>query len=119
MKKVLIIEDDVLWAELLAGYVNRAGAQPQVVASGALAIDVIDEWQPDLLVLDMLLAGETGVALLNELRSHEDLARLPVLVCSSVNLTEAELRPYGVSVVLDKARMSPGEAVSAIRELLA
>ena len=65
----------------------------------------------------MLLAGETGMALLNELQSHEDLARLPVVVCSNVVLDLDQLRSFGVRAVLDKARMTPDDVRAALSVL--
>ena len=75
--------------------------------------------EPDVLLLDMLLAGETGVALLNELRSHDDLATLPGVVCSSVELDQGQLAPFGVQVVLDKSHVTPTEIRAALRKVLA
>lgn len=118
MKKLLIVEDDKNWADILFRYAAAVGADTRVVVSGGQAMEMIDNWQPDAIVLDMLLAGETAVALLNELRSHADLARLPVVVCSSAGVNLADLRPFGVKVLLDKASMCPDEARVIFREVL-
>lgn len=110
MKKLLIVEDDKNWADILCGYAAAVGAEARAVVSGGQAMEMIDNWQPDAIVLDMLLAGETAVALLNELRSHADLARLPIVVCSSADVNLEDLRPFGVTALLDKASMRPDEA---------
>ena len=109
MKKLLIVEDDKNWADILCRYAAAVGADTRVVVSGGQAMEMIDDWRPDAIVLDMLLAGETAVALLNELRSHADLAKLPVVVCSNVDVNLEDLRPFGVRTLLDKASMQPDE----------
>ena len=118
MKKLLIVEDDKNWADILCGYAAAVGAEARAVVSGGQAMEMIDNWQPDAIVLDMLLAGETAVALLNELRSHADLARLPVVVCSNVNVNLEDLRPFGVTALLDKASMQPDEVRAVFSEVL-
>lgn len=117
MKKLLIVEDDPQWAAVLERYALEAGYTARIVVAAGQAMAMIDEWQPDGLVLDMLLAGETGMALLNELQSHEDLARLPVVVCSNVVLDLDQLRSFGVRAVLDKARMTPDDVRAALSVL--
>lgn len=119
MKRVLILEDDPLWAEVLARYCREVGAEWCVAPSPAQAMDMIDDWRPHALCMDMLLAGETGVVLLQEIRSHEDLAALPVLVCSSAHLPPEAMAPFGVRAVLDKAVMTPHDARVAFAELVA
>ena len=118
MKKLLIVEDDKNWADILCGYAAAVGADTRVVVSGGQAMEMIDNWRPDAIVLDMLLAGETAVALLNELRSHADLARLPIVVCSSADVNLEDLRPFGVTALLDKAAMRPDEARAVFSEAL-
>ena len=118
MKKLLIVEDDKNWADILCGYAAAVGAEARVVVSGGQAMEMIDNWQPDAIVLDMLLAGETAVALLNELRSHADLARLPIVVCSSADVNLEDLRPFGVTALLDKASMRPDEVRAIFSEVL-
>ena len=118
MKKLLIVEDDKNWADILCGYAAAVGAEARAVVSGGQAMDMIDNWQPDAIVLDMLLAGETAVALLNELRSHADLARLPIVVCSNAGVNLADLRTFGVRALLDKASMRPDEVRAIFSEVL-
>ena len=118
MKKLLIVEDDKNWADILCSYAAAVGAEARVVVSGGQAMEMIDNWRPDAIVLDMLLAGETAVALLNELRSHADLARLPIVVCSNAGVNLADLQPFGVRALLDKASMLPDEVRAVFSEVL-
>lgn len=118
MKKLLIVEDDKNWADILGRFAGEIGAEYQVVASGVQAIEIIDDWQPDALILDMLLTGETAIALLNELRSYADLASLPIVVCTNIDVKMDDLRPLGVKAILNKTSMRPNEARAIFREVL-
>ncbi len=118
MKKVLIVEDDPMWADLLRRYVAENGAESRVSISAAGAIEDIDDYQPDLIILDLLLAGETGMALLGEMRTHQDLVKIPVIVCSSIKIDQDQLAAFGVSRVLDKSTMEPDEVRQALKEVM-
>ena len=112
MKKLLIVEDDKNWADILGKFAADVGAEHQV------AVEIIDNWRPDALILDMLLAGETAIALLNELRSYADLASLPIVVCTNIDVKMDDLRPLGVKAILNKTSMRPNEARAIFREVL-
>lgn len=118
MKKLLIAEDDKNWADILGKFAVDVGAEYRVAVSGGQAIEIIDNWQPDALILDMLLAGETAIALLNELRSYADLASLSIVVCTNIDVKMDDLRPLGVKAVLNKTSMRPNEARAIFREVL-
>ena len=118
MKKLLIVEDDKNWADILGKFAADVGAENRVAVSGGQAIEIIDNWKPDALILDMLLAGETAIALLNELRSHADLASLPIAVCTNIDVKMDDLRPLGVKAILNKISMRPNEARAIFREVL-
>ena len=118
MKKLLIVEDDKNWADILGKFAADVGAEYRVAVSGGQAIEIIDDWQPDALILDMLLAGETAIALLNELRSYADLASLPIVVCTNIDDKMDDLRPLGVKSILNKTSMRPNEARAIFREVL-
>ena len=112
MKKLLIVEDDKNWADILGKFAADVGAEHQVAVSGGQAIEIIDNWRPDALILDMLLAGET------ELRSYADLASLPIVVCTNIDVKMDDLRPLGVKAILNKTSMRPNEARAIFREVL-
>ena len=105
MKKVLIVEDDPAWTKLLQHYVSGTNADSRVVISPGQALEMIDDWHPDALVLDMLLASETGMALL-------------IIVCSNVGITRDDMEPFGVRAVLDKSTMTPAQVRQALTEVL-
>lgn len=119
MKKVLIVEDDPTWAGILGRYVEQLGASSTAVNSPQAAMNALDEQLPDVILLDILLATETGMALLNEMRGYDDLANVPVVVCSSVDGVGLEyLAPFGVRAVLDKVTMQPDDVKNTIKGIL-
>ena len=82
-------------------------------------MDVLDTQPVDVIVLDMLLAVETGMALLNEIRSYDDLATIPIVAFTNMNTVSlASLRRYGVQALLDKAAVTPEEVQHTLKELV-
>jgi CheY-like chemotaxis protein len=117
---VLIVEDDQWLAEQHVRTLGLAGIRAEYVPHALAAIDSIDLHQPDALILDLLLAGPNAFTLLHELQSHADLATIPVILCtnSADQLAGEDVEAYGVSRVLDKATMVPGDLVAAIKKVL-
>ena len=71
---ILVVEDDTWFAEQEVRTLEAAGFQALAVANAIEAMEVIDERRPDVLLLDVFLAGPNVFTLLHELRSHVDLA---------------------------------------------
>lgn len=107
MATVLIVEDDLLLAECYARWLRAARHTIQHVGDAQQAIDAIDTTPPDVILLDMLLPGANGIQLLHTLRSHTDLARIPVIVCSNALPGHMpDVHAYGVVAVLDKTTLT-------------
>ncbi len=121
MTKILLVEDDAWLAELEAEVLKSEGYEVAVVPHGLAAIDAVDTYLPEVIIVDMLLAGSTAIALLHELQSYHDTAQVPVIVCT--NLAEQfsleQLRPYGVRRIIDKTTMHPSDLGVAVRAVLA
>jgi DNA-binding response OmpR family regulator len=117
---VLIVEDDVWLAEQFIRSLEMEGVDAAVVHDAFAALDAIDVRRPDAIILDVLLGGPNAFTLLHEMRSHSDLARLPVILCtnSAANLAKEDVAVYGVVKVLDKATMKPGDIAAAVRRAL-
>ena len=119
MKRVLIVEDDPVWAGILARYCQKEGFATTYARSPQEAMDQLDAGAIDVVLLDMLLAVETGVALLNELRGYDDLAQMPIIVCTSSPAVSLDmLAPFGVRALLDKATMEPADIGIALRGMV-
>lgn len=117
---VLVVEDDEWMAEQHKRTLAEAGMRAETVPHALAAIDSVDAAPPDVLVLDLLLAGPNAFTLLHELKSHTDLASIPVILCttSADEIAEEDMKAYGVREVLDKAAMVPQDLVAAIKKAL-
>lgn len=117
---VYVVEDDLWQAEQFQRVLATADYQVECFDNGISAVQAIDEKVPDIIILDMLLAGTTGVTLAHELQSYSDTGKIPVVLCTNLaeQITLSDVRPYGVGRVLDKATMHPQDLVTAVRSLL-
>jgi DNA-binding response OmpR family regulator len=117
MKKVLIVDDDRWLAENYQLVLEAAGWNVTLSATAAEAIDVIDDLQPHVVLLDVMLPWSSAAALLNELQSHSDIASLPIVLCSSLDVSHlalSDLAEYGVRQVIDKTTVMPDQIVSIL-----
>lgn len=115
-----VVEDDFWQAEQYQRILRSAGYTVECFNNGVDAIAAIDQTPPKAIVLDMLLAGTTGITLLHELQSYTDTGRVPILLCTNLaeQLKLSELQPYGVYRILDKTTMLPQDLVTAVRSAL-
>jgi DNA-binding response OmpR family regulator len=118
--RVLLVEDDPWLAELEADVLAQAGYDVIHAPHAPSAIAKIDEHQPDIIILDVLLTGSTAFALLHELQSYSDTKQVPVILCTNMaeSLKLEDLKTYGVQRIIDKTTMHPGDLVAAIRSVL-
>lgn len=116
MKKVLIIEDDLWLAEQYARVLSSE-FEVDSVSNALSAIDVIDDFKPDVILADILLPGSSIFTLLHELQSYIDTRQIPVVLCSNVveGISSEQARTYGVTRLLDKATIEPEDIRAAVR----
>jgi len=108
-----VVDDDGGWL----GYYERllSGYEVETFRDGVAVMERMREVVPDVMILDVLLTGPTGFAVLDEMQSYEDLGRVPVIVVSGVELVE-DLSEYGVVRVLNKDNMRPEELLEALKK---
>lgn len=66
--KILIVDDDINICELLRLYLEKDGFEPEVVTDGFAAIDAFNKFNPDLVLLDIMLPGLDGWQICREIR---------------------------------------------------
>ncbi len=117
--KILIVEDDTWQAEQYRRILEKNDFKTDISPHALDAIEKIDDYKPDVIIMDILLTGSTAFALMNELQSYGDTSKTPIIICSSIgeSLDIDNLKQYGVRRILDKAVMHPEDLVAAIRSV--
>jgi two-component system response regulator MtrA len=72
--KVLIVEDDEALAEMLSIHLEKSGYLSQICHRGDEALRVFTEYEPDLVLLDLMLPGRDGVDVCRDIRAVSDVA---------------------------------------------
>jgi len=117
MTRVLIIEDDAIIARGLADGLGQEGFSVKTVGTGDDALRSLSAQIPDLIVLDWMLPGPDGMAILRWLR--EQGARVPVLLLTARDAVEDRVK--GLETGADDYLAKPfafAELLARIRALL-
>lgn len=101
---IFVIDDDEIMAECVARATQK---ETRVFANAIEAMQALDEEMPEMIFLDILLDGPDGFTFLNELSSYVDTAKIPIVIISSLDLSNKDLSSYGVVGVLNKTEMVP------------
>lgn len=83
MKKVLIVDDDQGILEAMQLAIEDEGYIVKTVADGNLAVAKAKEFQPHIILLDLLLSGKDGVEIINLLRQNTKTKDIPVIMLSA------------------------------------
>ena len=77
-ERVLVVEDEPMVAEVVERYLRRDGYTVSVVHDGAKAMAAFERFQPDLIVLDLMLPGLDGTEICRRVRarSHASIIML-------------------------------------------
>lgn len=117
---VLVIDDDQWLGAQFQRVLTRAGYAVHLAANALDGMSAIDTHKPSVIILDIFMPGPNGIVLLHEIRSHSDLARIPIIICtnSASDVPHGDLSAYGVHTILDKTTMQPDDIVAAVRRVL-
>jgi DNA-binding response OmpR family regulator len=81
--KVLMIEDDTFLSELVLTKLSTHGCIPYSTPSGEEGLQLAAQYNPDIIILDLMLPGISGEEVLVKLKSDTTLKHIPVIVFSN------------------------------------
>jgi signal transduction histidine kinase/CheY-like chemotaxis protein len=99
---VLIAEDNPTEQALLNFYLQQANYQVIIAKDGAECVHLAKRYQPDLILLDILMPKIDGWIALTELKTNEMLANIPVFILSMVEGEQRRAQSMGASEFLSK-----------------
>lgn len=116
MAKILIVEDEVKIATLLQDYLQASGHDTQLVHDGTTALDCFNSYQPDLVLLDLMLPGRDGTEICRDIRQHSQVG----IIMVTAKVEEVD-RLLGLEIGADDyicKPFSPKEVVARVQALL-
>ena len=119
MSRVLVVEDESAIAELIAVNLRHAGYEVSMVADAEAARSSVDRVLPDLVLLDWMLPGQSGLALAKAWRAEARTRPLPIIMLTARAAEGDKLAGLdgGADDYLTKP-FSPRELLARIRAVL-
>lgn len=88
---ILIIDDDPHNFKVLEEILTADGHEVHAAVSGEVALKAIADWQPDLILLDIVMPGMNGLEVCRRLKANPTTAVIPILFISTPAETEEKL----------------------------
>ncbi len=119
-RKVLIVDDEPNIVTALEFLFRRSGYEVRLATNGAEALQEVDSFQPDVVLMDVMMPGRSGYEVCQHLREQPELARIKIVMLSAKG-SEAEVSK-GLSLGADLYVTKPfstQELVNTIDRLFA
>jgi len=120
MKKILIIEDDAIVANVYSNKLAVEGYKTEVAPDGESGLKVMRVFQPNLIILDLMLPNISGVEVIKEIRSEPQFSKIPIIVFSNTYLTNLIQDAWraGANKCLSKASCTPKDFLEVVRHTI-
>lgn len=83
--KILIADDNPQGAELIEAYLSDTNYLVKTVSDGEQALRMVQEWEPDLLLLDIMMPRMSGFEVCKRLRGDSKTRHLPVIMVTALD----------------------------------
>lgn len=101
-KKIWIVDDDRPILDAIDIVLKDAGYETRVFDSGIKLKQILEISRPDLILLDILLSGESGVEVCKELKHHDEHRDIPVILMSADMHLDKKYEDAGANNYLKK-----------------
>lgn len=115
-KKILIVDDQPKLLKVVSAYLKEENFKVKCASDGHKALELVEEFKPHLLILDLMLPKISGEEVCQKVRQNSDL---PVLMLTAKNQEEDKIKgfKYGADDYLVKP-FSPRELVARVKAIL-
>jgi CheY-like chemotaxis protein len=120
MKKIFLVDDDAVVRTLYHRKLEQGGFEVRLAEDGLQAIQLLDKFAPDLVLLDLMMPKLSGETVLRFIRSHPKLAKLPVVVLTNAFMSHEALviSSLGVERAIIKADFTPEKMLEIVCQIL-
>lgn len=118
--KILVVEDDAFLAGMYLTKFGIEGFDVELASDGKEALKKAGDWEPDLILLDIVLPVMDGFGVLEKLRTDKDTKAIPVILLTNLGQKSDVERglSLGASDYLIKAHFMPSEVIEKVKRYL-
>ena len=120
MTKIAIIEDDQAISQMYRIKFETEGYEVEIAENGKLGLELVENFRPDIILLDLMMPEMSGDEMLAKLRQTDFGRDVKVIILTNMGEQEAPdiLKSLGVSVFIVKAHSTPTEVTDIVNEIL-
>lgn len=120
-KKILLVEDDVALAAVYRTRLELEGFEVQEVNDGEKALSAALEYQPDLIMLDVMMPKISGFDVLDILRNTTATAKIKIIMLTALSQAKDKdkARDLGVDDYLVKSQVVISDVIDRVKYHLA
>lgn len=117
--KILVVEDEKPISELIGFHLEKQNYQIKFSYDGESAIQEIEHWLPDLILLDWMLPNISGIEVLKRIKRKDNLKKIPIIMLTAKGQEDDKIRSFelGVEDYVTKPFL-PSEILARIKSLL-
>lgn len=117
-KSILVVEDNPDAREMVSLVLTSAGFFVRTAEDGKEALDVVQDWQPDLIITDIQMPNVDGIEMIKRVREHFNSKAVPIVVMSAItSAATQEALDAGANESAPKP-MQVRNLLSLVRQLL-
>ena len=118
--KIAIVEDDIAISQMYRMKFEVEGFEVETADNGKIGLEMIEKFQPDIVLLDVMMPEMNGAEALAELRKQPWGANLKVIILTNTGQQEApdSLNDLNVDSYIVKAEKTPKEVAEIVKEKL-
>src|SRR6267154_4361437 len=120
MKKVIIVEDDPIVAHIYKTRLEKENYQVEIAADGQAGFYRIHEFEPDAVLLDLMLPKMNGVEILKKIRAQAKFKSTPIIVFTNAYVANMINESFGAgaTLVFNKATLTPRQILDALHNAI-
>lgn len=100
--KILVVDDDESILDAISMILEDAGYEVEITFKGEETFTKINEFNPDLILLDVLMSGNDGRHICKKLKTQESTRRIPIIMISAHPSAEGSTKECGADDFLAK-----------------
>ncbi len=123
MANIMLVEDDAILVEMYQAKFELEGHDIVVATNGQECLDLLATYEPEIILLDILMPKLNGFHVLKEIKKQPHLRNIPVILLTNLGEAEVDMnhelaRALGVNDYLIKSHHTPDEVVDKVMKAL-